>query len=73
MKKIAHVLGSKRLTADVLTVLRVAENLCERFSFDIIMPHDAEYRERFIGKGGRVITFDCPSAINIRTVLRFAR
>ena len=73
MKKIAHVLGSDRITADVLTVLRVTESLCGRFSFDIILPKGAEYAALFLGRGGRVIGFDSPSEISPASVLRFAR
>ena len=73
MKKIAHVLGSSRLTADVITVLRLTERLCGRFSFDIIMPNDAEYAELFLGKGRRVVGFDNPSEVSISAISRFAR
>ncbi len=73
MKKIAHVLGSRRITADVLTVLRVTESLCGRFSFDIILPNDAEYREIFLGCGARVIGVEGPDETSLASVSRFAR
>ena len=73
MKKIAHVLGSERITADVLTVLRVTESLCGRFSFDIIIPKGAEYAELFLGRGARVIAFDSPSEVSASAILRFER
>ena len=73
MKKIAHVLGSNRITADVLTVLRVTESLCGRFSFDVLVPRGAEYGELFLGRGARVIAFDAPCEMSPSAVLRFAR
>ena len=73
MKKIAHVLGSNRITADVLTVLRVTESLCGRFSFDVLVPRGAEYGELFLGRGARVIAFDSPSEVSASAILRFER
>ena len=73
MKKIAQVIGSKRLTADVLTVAETVKNLNPRFSFDVIIPRDAEYRERFLGLGVRVITFDEIQNLSAKTVAKFKR
>ncbi len=73
MKKIAQVIGSKRLTADVLAVAETVKNLSRRFSFDVIIPKDAEYRDRILGLGARVITLDTTREVNAKTILFFKR
>ena len=73
MKKIAQVIGSKRLTAEVLAVAETVKNLNRRFSFDVIIPKDAEYRERFLGLGARVISLDGADEVSARAVRRFKR
>ena len=73
MKKIAQVIGSKRLTADVLTVAETVRKLNRRFSFDVIIPKDAEYREEFSGIGARVISFEETQGLNARAVACFKR
>ena len=73
MKKIAHVIGSKRLTADVLAVAEIARHLGGRFSFDILIPRDAEYRELMLGVGARVISFGDPNTSILTGALEFAR
>ena len=73
MKKIAQVIGSKRLTADVFTVAETVRKLNRRFSFDVIIPKDAEYREKLLGLGARVISFEETEGLSARAVLGFKR
>ena len=73
MKKIAQVIGSKRLTADVFTVAETVKNLNRRFFFDVIIPKDAEYRDILLGLGARVITLDATHEVNAKTILCFKR
>ena len=73
MKKIAQVIGSKRLTADVFMVAETVRKLNRRFSFDVIIPKDAEYREKLLGLGARVISFEKTEGLSARAVLGFKR
>lgn len=73
MKKIAQVIGSKRLTADIIMSKEVATRLNRRFSFDFLIPEDAEYRDLLFGIGARVIGFGDPSSISLSQIGGFTR
>ena len=73
MRKIAQVLGSKRLTADIIMSKEVATRLNRRFSFDFLIPKDAEYRDELFGIGARVVALGDPSNISLSQIGAFAR
>lgn len=73
MKKIAQVLGSRRLTADVVMSMEVSARLGPRFSFDFLIPHGAEYRDELLRTGARVITLGDPASLSRGQILAFAR
>lgn len=51
-----------RLTADVLLVAEVTRRFGRRFSFDIMIPKGAEYRDVLLGLRARVIEYDWRSS-----------
>ena len=71
MKKITHVLGTKRLTADVFATAELVRCLGRRFSFDIIIPYGAEYRDMLLGIGARVIALDASDGLSLTGVRSF--
>ncbi len=71
MKKITHVLGTKRLTADVFVTAELVRYLGRRFSFDIILPSEAEYRDMLLDAGARVIAFRSPADLTPDAVRSF--
>ena len=73
MKRITHVIGSRRLTADLILVSEIAESLYGRFSFSAVIPRGAEYRERLLRSKVGIFELESSTSPTLADALAFKR